>query len=66
MRRSIALLTAVPLLVAFGCGPNTPTEYTGPTLTPLTGKNVPPGMGPPGEGPADGQPKGPLKPPGGR
>ena len=64
MRRLLAFLPALAAALAVGCGSNTPTEYTGPALTPLTGKSVPQGMGPPGEGPADGQPKGPPKPPG--
>lgn len=64
MRRLLALLTVVGLLVWTGCGPSHPAEHTGPAITPLTGKDVPKGMGPPGEGPAEGGPKGPPKPPG--
>ncbi len=66
MRRCLALLPALPVVITLGCGPNTPTEYTGPAITPVTGKTVPGGYGPPGEGPPEGGTKPPAKPPGTR
>lgn len=62
MRRLHSLLLA-GLFAQLGCGPNTPTEHTGPAITPLTGKTVPGGYGPPGESPPVGGTKPPTNPP---
>jgi hypothetical protein len=65
MRHLLPLL-AVGLFAQFGCGPNAKTEYSGPAVTPLTGRNVPAGYGAPGEAPPEGGTKPPAKPMGGR
>jgi hypothetical protein len=65
MRRLFAFAVAAAVLLALGCG-DTKTEYTGPAITPLTGKKAAGNYGPPGEGPEPGGPTGPPKPPGSR
>lgn len=62
MRRILLTLSAGVVVAALGCGGD--TAYSGPEVAPLSGKKVPPGMGPPG-GPSDDGTKGPPKPPGG-
>ncbi len=64
MRRQLVFTPVLGLLVIVGCGPNTPTEHTGPAITPLTGRTVPAGYGRPGEGPPAGGTKPPTNPPG--
>ena len=51
MRIAIGFFALALGLIAVGCGAQKDTPYSGPELTPLTGKKVPAGYGAPGEDP---------------